>query len=143
MNKRPILFLLGLVFTILAGYLSYKPSDLPIGSKYKLLEPVYIMGVYDSLNEKLISASTAKAYLHKHEYYEKSHVAFQDVIPESSIITIVNEYRGSWYLALYEESYVVSVEPDMSRGLEVILVLDRGMEGDGGGVNPAIFEIVE
>jgi hypothetical protein len=98
------------------------------------------MGVYNSLNNRKISKTTARAYLHSTRYYEKSQVAFQNEVPTGTIMTIIEPAPRVWHLPFLANRYVVHLEPDFSNGLEVLLELNRGMDGDLDGLNSELFE---
>lgn len=97
------------------------------------------MAVYDSLNNKRLSKETARAYLHSMRYYNKSYVAFQNEVPPGTIMTIVGPAPKVWHLPFFADRYFVQLIPDPSRGLEVVLELNRGIEGSLDGLNPEIF----
>lgn len=114
-------------------------SVVPTGKKYALIKAVYLMGVYDSRNNKTISQSTAKAYLHSERYADKSIIAFQAEVPVGTVITVVRPTPKPWYMYFYADSYFVKLEPDLSQGLDVIMQIDRGLDGNLDGLNPEIF----
>ncbi len=114
-------------------------EDLKVGQKYKIIKPVYLMGVYDSLNNRTLSKSTARAYLHSEEYYKKSFVAFQTEVPTGTVMTIIGPAPKPWYLYFYADQYFIKLDPDLSQGLEIKIQLDRGMAGNLDGLNPEIF----
>ena len=41
---------------------------------------------------------------------------------------------------LFANRYFVRLDPDLSRGLDIILELNRGIEGSLDGLNPELFE---
>jgi hypothetical protein len=133
MKKLKIIVIIFFFFS--SGY----AKDLKAGQKYKIVKPVYLMGVYDSLNNKTLSKSTARAYLHAQELYKKSYVAFQTEVPIGTVMTIISPAPKPWYLYFYADQYFVKLEPDLSQGLEIKFQLDRGMEGNLDGLNPEIF----
>jgi len=114
-------------------------EDLKAGQKYKIVKPVYLMGVYSSLNNKTLSKDTAKAYLHAEKYVEKSFVAFQTEVPTGTVMTIIGPASKAWYLFFQGDKYFIKLEPDLSQGLEIEVQLDRGIEGSLDGLNPEIF----
>ena len=97
------------------------------------------MAVYDSLNNRKLSRETARAYLHAARYYEKSWVAFQNEVPVGTIVTIIGPAPKVWHIPIFANRYFVQLEPDPSRGLDVILELNRGIEGNLDGLSPEIF----
>ena len=131
-----------IVFTLLTvisiGGTCYAQEMQP-GSRYKIVRPVYLMAVYDSLNDKHLSRKSARAYLGSIEYYKKSNVAFQCEVPVGTMMTIIGAVPKVWYLSFSAKGYFVRLDPDLSRGLDVIVQLDRGIEGNLDGLNPELF----
>lgn len=109
------------------------------GVRYKIIKPLYVMGVYNSLNNRKLGQATARAYLHPTRYYEKSEVAFQDEVPAGTVITFIGSAPKVWYLPFLANRYFVQLDPDLSRGINVVLELNSGMEGDLDGLNPEVF----
>lgn len=107
------------------------------GSRYQLVQPMYLMAVYDSLNNKVVSQETARAFLHARRYYQKSFVAFQVEVPVGTVMTIVGRLPRTWHVPFLVNRYLVRLDPDPSRGLDVELALDR--EGALDGLNPDMF----
>jgi hypothetical protein len=137
--RASISFILFVVIgTIFCGII-YASQELQPGSRYKIIRPLYLMAVYDSLNNRQLSRETARAYLHSEYYYNKSWVAFQCEVPAGTIITIIGPAPKVWHLPFFADRYFVRLDPDPSRGLEVILELNRGIEGNLDGLNPGLF----
>lgn len=124
--------------TIFCG-LSYSSDQPQPGSRYKIIRPLYLMAVYDSLNNRQVSRETARAYLHSMRYYEKASVAFQCEVPAGTVMTIIGPAPKVWHLPFLADRYFVRLDPDLSRGLDVILELNRGIEGSLDGLNPELF----
>lgn len=120
--------------------MAYGSNVLQLGAKYRIVQPIFLMAVYDSLNNRINSKETARAYLHSQEYYKKSWVAFQSKVPPGTIMTIVKVVPKAWYLLFSDPTYIVQLEPDISRGLDIVLELERGLEGDLDGLNGKLFE---
>lgn len=118
------------------SYAREKPLS---GSRYKIIQSLYLMAVYNDLNIRQLSRETARAYLHAEEYYNKSWVAFQCEVPAGTIVTIVSPAPKVWSLPFLANRYFVKLDPNFSRGLDVILELNRGIEGDMDGLNPKLF----
>ena len=128
------------LFTVICIFCDPSYADeLQPESQYKIVRPMYLMAVYDSLNNKQVSKETARAYLHPMKYAMKHSVAFQIEVPAGTIITIVGPAPKVWHLPFYADRYFVRLEPDLSRGLDVVLSLDRGMEGSLDGLSPEFF----
>lgn len=113
--------------------------ELMAGQKYKIIKPVYLMGVYDSLNNRTLSKGTARAYLHSEEYAKKSFVAFQTKVPVETVLTIIGPAPKPWYLYFQGDPYFIKLDPELSQGLDIKIQLDRGIEGSLDGLNPEIF----
>lgn len=132
------LSLFAVIGTIFCGF-SYASEKLRPASRYKIVRPVYLMAVYNSLDNKQLSRETARAYLHATRYYNKSWVAFQCEVPAGTIMTIIGPAPKVWSLPFFANRYFVQLDPDLSRGLDVILELNRGIEGNLDGLNPELF----
>lgn len=122
---------------------SYSSEDLQPGSRYKIIKPLYLMAVSDNLDHGKISKETARAYLHSKEYYKKHFVAFQCEVPVDTIMTIIGPAPKVWNLPFLANCYYVRLDPDPSRGLDIELELNRGIEGSLDGLNPKLFERLE
>ena len=131
-----------MLFTVIStifcctGYANEQPRP---GNRYKIIKPVYLMAVYDSLNNRQVNRETARAYLHSMRYYEKASVAFQCEVPTGTIMTIISPAPKVWYLPFWANRYYIRLDPDLSRGLDVVLELNRGIEGSLDGLNPELF----
>jgi len=118
-------------------------EDLQLGNRYKIVQSIYLMAVYNSLNNKQFSRETARAYLHVKRYYNKSWVAFQCEVPKGTVMTIIRPAPKVWSLPFFANRYFVQLDPDLSRGLDVVLELNRGIEGNLDGLNPELFSRME
>ncbi len=131
-----------LVFFIALGVIScgsgYAEEPQP-RNRYKIVRPLYLMAVYNGDN-KQFSRETASAYLHAVRYASRYFVAFQCEVPIGTIMTIISPAPKVWYLPFSANRYFVRLDPDVSRGLDVELSLDRGIEGSLDGLNPELFE---
>lgn len=137
-RARVILPALGVaIFCGLANAANDGPQT---GSRYEVIRPLYLMAVYDDLNNRKLSRETARAYLHSMQYYEKSYVAFQSEIPVGTTITVIGPVPKVWNFPFLANRYAVRLDPDLSRGLDVILELNRGIEGDTDGLNSELFK---
>lgn len=92
------------------------------------------MAVYDSLNNRQISREAARAYLHSMRYHEKASVAFQYEVPAGTVMTIIGPAPKVWHLPFFPDRYYIKLDPDLSRGLDIVVELDRGIEGSLGSV---------
>jgi hypothetical protein len=118
------------------GYAGEHPQP---AKRYKIVRPVYLIAVYDSLNNRQISRETARAYLESKQAYKQASVAFQCEVPEGTIMTIIGPAPKVWSLPFFANRYFVRLDPDLSRGLDVVLELNRGIEGSLDGLNPELF----
>lgn len=110
-----------------------------VTQRYKIIKSIYLMGTYDSRNDKKLSRETAHAYLSTAELAIKSYTAFQCQVPVGTIMTIVGPVPSRWFHIFFSDRYIVKLDPDVSQGLDVELQLDYGMEGDLDGLNSEIF----
>lgn len=136
-KRTTIIFVLFIVIIIFCQQVN--AEELELGSRFKVIRPIYLMAVYKSLNNRKISRETTDAYLHSRKYYEKSWVAFQSKVPVGTIMTVIGKTPKIWYLPFSADRYFVHLDPDISRGLDIILELNRGIEGELDGLNPELF----
>ena len=115
-------------------------GDLMIGKKYKLIKPIYIMGEYKDIGNKMISKETARAFLKTVKLAKRNFTAFQAEVPTGTVITIVKQTNKPWYLYFNSDYYLVTLDPDISRGIEVELPLDNSFKGSLDGLNSEIFQ---
>ncbi len=118
---------------------SYASDELQPGSRYKIVGSVYLMAVYNDLNNRQLTRETARAYLHSELYADKSHVAFQRIVPVGAIMTILGPAPKIWHLPFFASRYFVRLDPDPSIGLDIVLELNRGIDGNLDGLNPELF----
>jgi len=132
-----------ILFIVIAASFCSPPSyasDQPQpGDRYNIVQPMYLMAVYNSLNDRQLSRETARAFLYSIRHYEKSWVAFQSEVPVGTIMTIIGPAPKVWNLPFLAKRYFVQLEPDLSRGLDVVLELNRAIEGDLDGLNSKLF----
>jgi len=136
--RASITFTLFAVIGAIFCGLSYAEEPQP-GNRYKIVRPVYLMAVYDSLNNRQVSRETARAYLESKRIPKRSWMAFQCEVPVGTIMTIIGPAPKVWHLPFFANRYFVRLDPDLSRGLDVILELNRGIEGSLDGLNPELF----
>lgn len=136
------LTLLAVIF-VLFYRLGHVREELQPGMRYRIVQPIYLVGVYNSLNNRKLSRETARAYLESARYAMKSEIAFQIKISPGTNMTIVSAAKRVWHLPNLVDQYIVNLDPDPSHGLDVVLDLDRGLEGDLDGLNPALFTRLE
>jgi len=105
---------------------------------YKIIGPVYFSGVYRDLNNRQLNRQMAVGSLTAVRF-SGPEVAFQHIVPVGTNMTIVGPAPKVWHLPFLANQYFVRLNPDLSRGLDVILELNRGIEGDMDGLNPELF----
>ena len=113
------------------------------GNRYKVIKTIYLSAAYKSLNDKRISRDAARAYLESTEYAKTAWVAFQREVSIGTVMTIVGPAPKVWHLPFLANRYFVRLDPDISRGLDVILELNRGIEGDLDGLNRELFSKID
>lgn len=114
-------------------------EELRPGNRYKVIGPVYLSGVYRDLNNRQLNRQMAVGYLDAVRF-SGPEVAFQREIPVGTIMTIISPAPKVWRFPFsFPNRYFVRLDPDLSSELDVILELDRGMEGSLDGLNPKLF----
>ena len=113
------------------------------GNRYKIIRPVYLQAAYYSLNNRQVSRETARAYLESQRIHERSWMAFQCEVPVGTIMTVIGPAPKVWHLPFLANRYFVRINPDLSRGLDIVLELNRGIEGHLDGLNPELFEVLK
>ena len=134
-----ITFIIILILGILFYFLWFDNEKLRYGNRYKIVSPIYLVGVYNSLNNKQLSEETAVSYLEAVESAKRSFHAFQCEVPVGTIMVINGSAPKVFPLPFFANRYFVSLDPDLSRGLKVIIALNRGIEGSLDGLNPELF----
>ena len=112
------------------------------GASYKIVRPVYLMAVYESMDSKQIAKAAALAYLQPERYAKTRWVAFQCEVPAGTVMTIVGPAPAAKDLWRRYDAYYVHLEPDPSRKLDVIIQLFRGFADASGGLSVEFFERV-
>ncbi|MEQ1723676.1 MAG: hypothetical protein ABL930_10910 [Pseudobdellovibrio sp.] len=129
--------------TLIAIIISFAETghsqQLQVGKKYKLIKPIYIMGEYNDSTNKTISKETARAYLHSVMLATRYFTAFKSEVPTGTVMTIISVSPKPWYLYFNSDYYVVTLDPDVSQGLNVELPLNSAFEGSLDGLNQEIF----
>lgn len=110
-----------------------------VGKKYITKIPIYIMAEYNDLDNKVINKEMARAYLHPVQLANRYFTAFQCEVPKGTTITILGRSPKPWYRFFSYEFYIVSLDPDPSRGVEVKLPLSDSFKGTIDGLNSEIF----
>lgn len=142
--KKYIVRGVGIVFIIFAaaGTVScsstYTSEGPQLGSRYKIIGPVYFSGIYLNLNNRQLNKQLAFGDLSAVKF-SGPEVAFQEKVPVGTVMTIISPAKKGWRLFYFVDEYVIKLEPDISRELEVELALNRGIEGNLDGLNPELF----
>jgi hypothetical protein len=123
--------------TILYGF-SYASEQLQSGNRYKIVGQVYLSGIYRDLNNRQLNKQMAVGSLTAVRF-SGPEVAFQDKVPLGTIVTIIGPAPKRLPFPFFANRYFIRLHPDLSRGLDVVLELNRGIEGDLDGLNPELF----
>ena len=115
---------------IFCGF-SYASEQLQAGNRYKIIGPVYLSGIY--LNKQASVGSLTAVQ------FSGPEVEFQCKVPVGTIVTILGPAPKRLPLFFYANRYFIQLDPDLSRGLDVVVELDRGIEGNLDGLNPELF----
>jgi hypothetical protein len=121
------------------GGLAYASHVLQTGSRYKIIGPMYLSGIYNQLNNRQLNKQTAIGSLTAVQF-SGPEVGFQCKVPIGTIMTIIGPAPKRLPLFFYADRYFVRIDPDLSRGLDVVFELNRGIEGNLDGLNPELFE---
>jgi hypothetical protein len=113
-----------------------------VGNTYKITRPVYLMAVYESIDAARAARATL-AYLRPEPYAKTRWTAFQCEIPAGTVITIVRPAPPGKDLWHRFGAYYVRLEPDTSRGLDVIVELFKGFAGESGDLSKEFFERID
>jgi len=135
----------GIMFTFVALVCAFfcgasSAEELQPGSRYKIVGPVYLAGIYLDLDKRQLKRGLAVEDLTAVQF-KGPEVAFQRRVPVGTIVTIIGPApkRVSWFPFLAKQ-YFVRVEPkDPPSDLDVLLELNRGIEGSLDGLNPELF----
>ncbi len=129
--------LLTLISTNFCG-LSYAGEYPQPGDRYKIIGPVYLSGIYLKLNNRQLNKQSAVGSLTAVQF-SGPEVGFQCKVPVGTILTIIGPAPKRVPLFFIANQYFIKLDPDLSRGLDVELELNRGIEGSLDGLNPELF----
>ena len=118
-------------------------EELTLGAEYEFVKPAYLVGAYNSLDEKELTPEKATAYLHTVKVARRSYTAFRVEVPAGTVMTVASSAERVLHLPYFVDQYRVRLTPDPSRGLDVLLSLDRGFEGGLDGLNSQIFKRID
>ncbi|MCB8748976.1 hypothetical protein LHU53_18975 [Rhodoferax sp. U2-2l] len=129
----------------LTGATSNTPSyadELQPGNTYKIVGPVYLAGIFKNLNNRQLERGLAVESLTAVQF-KGPEVAFQRKMPQGTTMTIIGPAPKRVPLPFYANRYFVRLDPkDPPSELDVILELNRGIEGSLDGLNPELFSRV-
>ena len=115
--------------------LSYASEKLQPGNRYKIIGPLYLTGIYDDLNNRKLSWADLSPVRSS-----GPEVAFQRKVPVGTIMFIIGPAQKRVPLPIVANRYFVRLEPtDLPSDINVILELNRGIEGSLDGLNPEFF----
>ena len=120
--------------------ISYASEQPQPGNRYKIIGPMYMSGIYKNLNNRQLSRQMAVGSLTAVQF-SGPEVAFQCMVQAGTIMTIIGPAPKRVSLPFFANRYFVRLDPDLSRGLDVVLELNRGIEGSLDGLNPELFYI--
>jgi len=123
--------------TIFCG-ISYASEQIQAGNRYKIIGPVYLSGIYRNLNNRQLNKQAAVGTLTAVQF-SGPEVGFQCKVPVGTIVTIIAPAPKRFPLFFLANQYFIRLDPDLSRGLDVELELNRGIEGSLYGLNPELF----
>ena len=110
-----------------------------LGNRYKIIGPVYLSGIYLNLNNRQLDRRLAVESLTAVRF-SGPEVAFQRKVPVGTIMTIVGPAPKRVPLPFFANQYFVLLDPtEPPTDLDIILELNRGIEGSLDGLNPELF----
>ncbi len=137
-----ITLILFTMFGVLFCGLSYASEKPQSGCRYKIVGPVYLSGVYLKLNNRQLNKQMALGSLTAIQF-SGPEVGFQIKVPVGTIVTIIGQAPKRFPIFFIANRYFIQLDPDLSRGLDVVLELNRGIEGILDGLNPELFSRLE
>ena len=119
---------------------SYASEELQPGNRYKIVGPVYLSGIYLNLNNRQLNRQLAIGSLTAVRF-SGPEVAFQRVVPVGTIMTIVGPAPKRVPLPFLANQYFIRLDPmEPPIEFDVILELNRGIEGSLDGLNQRLFD---
>src|SRR3979411_1026530 len=113
-------------------------EELQPGNRYKIVRPVYLSGVYRDLNNRQLNRQLAFGSLTAMRF-SGPELAFQCIVPVGKLMSVIGTCAKRLPLPFFANRYFVRLDPDLSGGLDVIVELNRGMEGTLDGLNSGLF----
>ena len=127
-----------------SGPLMAIDDQLQSGAIYKIVRPVYLMGVYENPDAKRAGKDAAVAYLQPEQYAKTRWVVFQCEVPAGTTMKIIGPAPPAKDLLHSYAAYYVRLAPDPdpvpSRELDVIVQLFKGFADASGGLSAVFFE---
>jgi hypothetical protein len=118
---------------------SYASEEIQPGNRYKIVGTMYLSGVYRNLNIRKLNRQMAVGSLTAVRF-SGPEVAFQHIVPVGTIMINVGPAPKRVSLPFFANRYFVRLDPtDMPSELDIILELNRGIEGSLDGLNPELF----
>lgn len=118
---------------------SHAGSESLVGNRYVIIGSVYLDGAYENLNDRRVSRDVARAYISSATIGKRVWMAFECQIPVGTAMLLLGPAPKVWRLPFMADRYFVRLTPDFSRGLDVVIALDGGLDGNLDGLNPALF----
>jgi hypothetical protein len=112
------------------------------GTSYKVIRPIYLMAVYESMDAKSKGKGPAKAYLNPKQYAKTRWVAYECLVPVGTIMTVIEPAPPAKDLWRRYDAYYVKLSPDLTRNLKVIVELYLEFADASGELNATFFEPV-
>jgi hypothetical protein len=118
-------------------------ENLQPGNQYKIIGPVYIAAIYNDLRNKKLNRQLAIGELAAVRYGGPE-VAFQHAVQPGTIMTIIGPIpTDSFFDRFFPNRYYIKLDTvELAGGLDVVLWLNRGVEGDLDGLTPELFSRV-
>jgi hypothetical protein len=134
---------IALALLVVAGAASWRPTyaggESLVGNQYVIIGSVYLDGAYENLNDRRVSRDAARAYISSVPVGKRVWMAFECQIPIGTAMLFLGSAPKVWRLPFMADRYFVRLTPDISRGLDVVIALDGGLDGSLDGLNPALF----
>lgn len=111
------------------------------GSQYKIIGPVYLSAIYRNLNNRQLNKQMAFGSLTAVQFAGPE-TAFQRMVPLGTIMTIIAPAPKRAPFPFIASQYFVRLVPiptDLPSEIDIILELNRGIEGSLDGLNPELF----
>lgn len=136
--RASIVFTLFTFISVMFCGFVYASQELQEETQYKIIGVVYLSGIYRNLNNRQLNRQFSVGSLTAVRF-SGPEVAFQNEVPVGTFMTIIGPAPKVWHLPFLADRYFIKLDPDLSRGLDVILELNRGIDGNLDGLNPELF----